>query len=173
MNSLLLFFHPWNFLYLFANLADMQCSIVYEIQEWTNNWLSWCCAMWIPWTIRKAGQHVWSFSSSEVILIFLLSSPRPVHHRPSYQWVNHIKTCHPYPERMYNFNLQEVVVEFYPLFSRLKFRHSSSFADSCACTDALFGREVIPFSLVCLMNKLSSLSDRILWMWNRQIRRMI
>ena len=32
---------------LFANLADMQCSIVYEIQEWTNNCLSLCCAMCI------------------------------------------------------------------------------------------------------------------------------
>ena len=32
---------------LCANLADMQCSIVYEIQEWTNNCLSLCCAMCI------------------------------------------------------------------------------------------------------------------------------
>ncbi len=33
MNSLSPFFNSWNFLYLFTNLADMRCSIVYEIQE--------------------------------------------------------------------------------------------------------------------------------------------
>ncbi len=77
-------------------------------------------------------------------------SPKPVHHHPSHWWVNHSKTYHPYPERVYNFNLQEVAAAFYPLFSRLKYRHSSSFSDLCAFTDALCGQEVIRSS-VCVL----------------------
>jgi hypothetical protein len=53
---------------------------------------------------------------------------------------------------MCNFNLQEVVAAaFYSLFRGFKFRHSSWFADSCACTDALCGREVIHSSLRLLV----------------------
>ncbi len=108
---------------------------------------------WTDWTIRNEGQHVWSFSSSEVMLIFLLALfaggfllAKTCPHCPSHRWVNHSKTYYPYPERMYN-----LVAAFYPLFSRLQFRHSSSFADSCACTDALCGRDVIRSSVRVLV----------------------
>ncbi len=52
-----------------ANLADIWCFFLYEIQEWTNNCLSRCSVLY--WTFRNAGQHVWSFRCLEIVLIFL------------------------------------------------------------------------------------------------------
>ncbi len=103
-------------------------------------------------TIWNEGQHVWSVLQKSCsffcwqCLLEDFSLPRPVHHRPSHQWMNHSKTYHPYPEWMYS-----LVAAFYPHFSRLKFRHSFSFADSCTCTDALCRREKIHSSVRVLI----------------------
>jgi hypothetical protein len=46
----------------------------------------------------------------------------------------------PVPSECALLTFKEVVTAFYPPFRGLKFRHSSSSADSCACNDALCGR---------------------------------
>ncbi len=93
------FIHAFFSTYLPIQLI-CQCSLVYELQERTNNCLSRLCSL--HQTIRNAGQNHLIFeifgSSSyfsrgsdwlRISPCYNFSLLRPVHYRPSPGWVNH------------------------------------------------------------------------------------